>query len=119
MEQCGALQHWYNHERVLEDIVQGAYTHVALVDGEVAGTIGGVMTGPSVSEIYVFYVDENYRYQGIGARLLEAFTMEHVEKGAREQYVSVEEGNKLGIPFYKARGFRQLDQKGRYLRRIG
>ncbi|GGN58087.1 GNAT family N-acetyltransferase [Oceanobacillus indicireducens] len=117
--QAKNVEHWYNHERVLEDIVQGAYAHVALVDGKVVGTIGGVMTDPSVSEIYVFYVDENYRYQGIGARLLEAFTKKHVEKGAREQYVSVQEGNELGIPFYMARGFRQLEQKGRYLRRIG
>ena len=113
------VEHWYNHERVHDDIVKGTYTHVALVDGKVVGTIGGVMTGPDVSEIYVFYVDDNYRYKGIGAKLLKAFTKKHMERGAKKQYVSVQEGNELGIPFYKARGFRQQDQKGRYWRRIG
>ncbi|MCG5103371.1 GNAT family N-acetyltransferase [Oceanobacillus alkalisoli] len=75
--------------------MKGTYTHVALVNGKVVGTIGGGMTGPDVSEIYVFYVDDNYRYKGIGAKLLKAFTKKHIERGAKKQYVSVQEGNDL------------------------
>lgn len=98
--------------------VQGAYTHVAIVDGKVAGTIGGAITSPGIGEIYVFYVDESHRYKGIGAKLLEAFTKQQIEKGAIEQYVSVQEGNELGIPFYKVRGFQQQEKNERYRRKL-
>lgn len=112
------VEHWYNHKRVHEDIVKGVYTHVALVGDRVVGTIGGMMTEPTISEIYVFYIDKQYRYQGIGTKLLEAFTEEHVRKGAIEQYVSVQEGNKYGIPFYESKGFRQRDDNNRYWRNL-
>ncbi|MFB4169407.1 GNAT family N-acetyltransferase [Virgibacillus sp. JSM 102003] len=96
---------WYNHEKVYHDINAGLYSHVALVDSQVAGVIGGAMTGPNAGEIFVLYVDETYRYNGIGRRLLEAFTEQQIESGATEQWVSVQEGNQHGIPFYEARGF--------------
>ncbi|MCM3741578.1 GNAT family N-acetyltransferase [Oceanobacillus luteolus] len=113
------IEYWYNHERVVEDITKGAYTHVAMVDKKVAGTIGGAVTEPGVSEIFVFYVDDVYRYKGIGTKLLDAFTKEHMKKGATEQYVSVQEGNELGIPFYKSRGFQQRKEDNkRFWRRI-
>lgn len=99
------VEFWYNIERVSNDILKGAYTHVALIDSEVAGVIGGGMTGPGMSEIFMFYVDERYRYQGVGRRLLEALTQEQMNQGASKQWVSVQEGNQLGIPFYEARAF--------------
>jgi|SRR5690625_3100029 len=111
------VQYWYNHKRVLNDILTGVYTHVAIVDGLVVGTIGGIINEQGTSEIYVFYVDEAYRYKGIGTKLLDTFTKVHMEKGATEQYVSVEEGNELGIPFYKSRGFKRTRNK-RYWRQI-
>ncbi|WP_010095328.1 GNAT family N-acetyltransferase [Ornithinibacillus scapharcae] len=113
------VEYWYNHKRVLEDIEKGTYTHVALVDDKVAGTIGGIMTAPNISEIYVFYVDEVFRYKGIGTKLLHEFTNIHINCGATEQVVSVEEGNTLGIPFYLSHGFRQREQDKRYWRKIG
>ncbi|GEL77647.1 GNAT family N-acetyltransferase [Tenuibacillus multivorans] len=112
------VEYWYNHKRVQEDIVKGIYTHVAMVDQKVAGTIGGVVSEPNISEIYVFYVDEMYRYKGIGRKLLDAFTKEHIKNGATEQYVSVEEENELGLPFYKSRGFQQNIQDKRYWRQL-
>lgn len=116
-EQDENVAYWYNFKKVTDDISDGIYTHVALVDGEVAGTIGGVMTNINSSEIYVFYIDEEFRYQGIGKKLLEAFTEEHMDNGATDQYASVQEGNDLGIPFYKARGFQQLEP-GKYWRKM-
>lgn len=74
------------------------------------------MTRPSVSEIYVFYVDQAYRYKGIGSKLLDAFMREHIKNGATLQYVSVEEGNELGIPFYQSHGFKQNSESKRYWR---
>ena len=96
--QAKKLEYWYNHKRVRDEIVRGVYTHVAIVDDKVVGTIGGVMSAPEVSEIFVFYVDEAFRYVGIGTQLLDTFTAEDIKKVATEQYVSVEDGNKLGLP---------------------
>ncbi|GAA0459593.1 GNAT family N-acetyltransferase [Alkalibacillus silvisoli] len=112
------VEYWYNLKKVKEDIVKGVYTHVAMVDQTVVGTIGGVMTEPSASEIYVFYIDENYRFKGIGKKLLDAFTKDHIRKGATDQYVSVQDGNSLGIPFYKLRGFQQKAENERYWRKL-
>ncbi|TFJ93916.1 GNAT family N-acetyltransferase [Lentibacillus salicampi] len=96
---------WYNHDRVRQDIRKGAYTHVALADSKIAGVIGGGMTGSDTAEIFMFYVDESYRYKGIGTYLLEALTKDHIKNGAERQWVSVQEGNQRGIPFYESRGF--------------
>ena len=96
---------WYNLHRIKKDIQAGFYSHIALIDSKVAGVIGGGMTGPGAAEIFVFYVEEDYRYQGIGRQLLNALTQMQLEKGALEQWVSVQEGNQKGIPFYEARGF--------------
>ncbi|QDI92951.1 N-acetyltransferase [Salicibibacter halophilus] len=103
---------WYNHDKVRTDITTGVYSHVAIVDGEVVGAIGGAKTEPERGDVFVLYVDEAYRYQGTGRRLLAALTEEQVANGASEQWVSVEKGNWRGIPFYEARGFElQGEQK--------
>src|SRR5699024_1393831 len=110
------VEYWYNLKKVHEDIVKGSYSHVATVDQKVVGTIGGAITDPGVSEIFVFYVDELYRYKGIGSKLLEKFTKEQKSRGATKQYVSVEEENELGIPFYTSHGFTQTGENKRYWR---
>lgn len=118
-EQKKTIEKWYNYDRVRSDIEKGVYTHVALVDGQVAGTIGGILNkNENKSEIYVFYVDQVYRYKGIGRKLLDVFTQAHMKEGATEQYVSVEEDNMLGIPFYEARGFRKKEGEKRYSRTL-
>ncbi|MFC4560163.1 GNAT family N-acetyltransferase [Virgibacillus kekensis] len=99
------VEFWYNHQRVRDDIKAGNYSHVALHNLEVVGVAGGGMTGPKTGEVFVLYVDESCRYQGIGRQLLEALTDEQIELGANEQWVSVQEDNQYGIPFYEARGF--------------
>lgn len=121
---------WYDYKKIREDLEAGFYTHVAVVDSDVTGVIGGGMTGPDVAEVFVLYMDEDYRYQGIGRRLLEALTELQKEQGATEQWVSVQEDNQRGIPFYEARGFVYQGKKSettitgeeqvslRYLRKI-
>lgn len=96
---------WYNHDRIQSDLAAGFYTHIALVDSDVRGVIGGALTGPDVGEVFMLYVDESCRYKGIGRQLLAAITELQKELGATEQWVSVQEGNQRGIPFYEARGF--------------
>lgn len=67
--------------------------------------IGGGITERQTGAVDVLYVDEAYPYQGIGRLLLGALTQQQVESGAVEQWVSMQEGNYRGIPFYEARGF--------------
>lgn len=99
------IEFWYNHDRVYNDIQKGDYTHTDLVNSNVAGVIGGGMTGPDTAEIFMLYVDETYRYKGTGTQLLDALTKEHRKNGASRKWVSVQEGNQYGIPFYESRGF--------------
>lgn len=109
---------WYNYERVQADIEKGDYTHVAMIDSKVVGVIGGGITEPGVGQVFVLYVDEAYRYKGIGRQLLKVLTMEQKEKGVTEQRVSVQDGNQKGIPFYEARGF-SLKKKQELLTNTG
>lgn len=108
------VAYWYNHDKVRADINSGSYSHVALIGTDVVGTVGGMLTSTKRGDVFVLYVDERYRYQGIGRRLLSELTKEQVAQGAVEQWVSVEKGNWRGIPFYEARGFvKQKEQIGR------
>ena len=99
------IGYWYATGKVKQDIKKGQYSFVAEVDDTVAGVIGGGMISGSENEVFVFYMDRNYRYMGIGKQLLNVFTEHFMKKGASVQWVSVQEGNTLGLPFYKSTGF--------------
>ena len=64
-----------------------------------------------MGEIFVLYVNEEHRYKGIGRELLQALTEDQIESDVRDQWVSVQEDNSLGIPFYEARGFVSQSKK--------
>lgn len=99
------INHWYTIDKVTADIKQGSYTYVAELDGYVTGVIGGGMDGKFKGHVFVFYVDDKYRYKGIGKELLKKITARQKNKGATEQWVSVQEDNELGLPFYETQGF--------------
>jgi len=96
---------WYTPEKVEQDIRKGQYSFVAVADNIVAGVIGGGMISSRDNEIFVFYMARNYRYMGIGKRLLHVFTEHFKKKGASVQWASVQEGNSPGMPFYESNGF--------------
>ncbi|MBM7633412.1 GNAT family N-acetyltransferase [Geomicrobium sediminis] len=53
------------------------------------------------------------RNEGIGSKLLAEITKQQLTLGATEQWVSVQQHNEKGIPFYKAKGFiYQTKQRG-------
>ena len=64
----------------------------------------------SVGQVYVLYLRMDLRGRGIGTALLDFVTEQQKLAGAHEQWVSVTEGNDLGIPFYLARGFVERDR---------
>ncbi|WP_411842382.1 GNAT family N-acetyltransferase [Salinicoccus sp. HZC-1] len=103
--QHATISFWYKEDKVIQGIKSGSYSYVAEMDGSVVGVIGGGMAAAGTSEVFIFYVDAGFRYQGIGKALLGPLTEDHIKKGAVEQWVSVQEGNDYGQPFYEARGF--------------
>ncbi|MGD6803860.1 GNAT family N-acetyltransferase [Rossellomorea aquimaris] len=104
------IKQYYTPERILEEVSGssrnwGGY-FVAVDNGTVVGAGGGGMTGDTTGEIYVLYMDPVRRGEGIGSQLLEAITSQQKEEfQAGEQWVSVQQGNTKGIPFYEAKGF--------------
>jgi GNAT superfamily N-acetyltransferase len=79
-------------------------------DGEVLGAAGGGLHDGTVGQVYVLYLRMDLRGRGIGTALLDFVTEQQRRAGAVEQWVSVTEGNSLGIPFYLARGFVERDR---------
>lgn len=79
-------------------------------DGEVLGAAGGGVREVTVGQVYVLYLRMELRGRGIGTALLDFVTEQQRSAGAVEQWVSVTEGNELGIPFYRARGFVERDR---------
>lgn len=79
---------------------------VAILDNRIIGAIGGGVDEEGIAEVYVLYLDPTKRAQGVGTMLLNYLTdVQRKKYRAYEQWVSVTKGNKLGIPFYEARGF--------------
>lgn len=105
------MDFWYTEDKVRQDIGRGHYSFVAVVDTGVVGVIGGGKAAGTSAEIHIFYVDELCRYQGIGSRLLDQMTRHQKSKGFNEQWVSVQEGNVHGQPFYESKGFKYAGRK--------
>jgi GNAT superfamily N-acetyltransferase len=55
--------------------------------------------------VYVLYLEPTLRGHGIGSKLLDFVTRQQQALGVTEQWVSVTDGNDMGVPFYIARGF--------------
>jgi len=103
---------YYTAERVRREILSSGdapdwqgYVVAVTAANRVIGAAGGGVTGGSVGNVYVLYLNLALRGQGIGSALLDFVTRQQRGDGATEQRVSVIEGNALGIPFYLARGF--------------
>ncbi|MGB3762289.1 MAG: GNAT family N-acetyltransferase [Ornithinimicrobium sp.] len=103
---------YYNPERVHGEIASAGETprwqgYVVAVStaGVVLGAAGGGVSEDRDGTVYVLYLRPALRGNGIGTALLDFVTTQQTSAGATEQWVTVTEGNDLGIPFYRARGF--------------
>lgn len=103
---------YYDPARVREEIARAGeartwqgYVVAVAATGRVLGAAGGGVDADAVGHVHVLYLDPPVRGRGIGTRLLDFLTQQQRDAGATEQWVSVTEGNALGIPFYTARGF--------------
>ena len=103
--------HYYDVDRVRRELAASphdqswqGYVVAVSPEDEVLGAAGGGTEG-HVGNVLVLYLDPALRGRGIGTALLYHLTGQQLAVGATEQWVSVTEGNVLGIPFYRARGF--------------
>ena len=103
---------YYDPARVRREIATAGdaperqeYVVAVSESGEVLGAAGGGVTDARVGTVHVLYLRPPLRGRGIGTALLDFVTDQQKAAGATEQWVSVTEGNDLGIPFYVARGF--------------
>lgn len=114
----GVIQEFYNEERIRKEILEigrgwnGWF--VAIDAGQVVGAGGGGFTGEQTSELFVLYLDPDRKREGIGSKLLAAITKDQFARGAKEQWVSVVKGNRMGIPFYEAAGFDFQEERSSY-----
>jgi len=102
------IREFYNTERLTKEVSNpqgwnGWY--VAISNGQVIGAGGGGLINSDTGDVFVLYLDPTKRGNGVGTLLLNAITDEMRAQGAKEQWVTVTEGNEKGLPFYRARGF--------------
>jgi GNAT superfamily N-acetyltransferase len=108
---------FYTRERVAREVGPEQLSRhwqgylVAERDGEVVGAAGGGIVADDVGQLYVLYLDLAHLRAGIGTSLLDAVTEQQRALGATRQHVAVLADNPLGVPFYLARGFRQVDRR--------
>ena len=104
------FQIFYSEERLGQDIAESSEQWhgywLAEENGQVLGCIGGGMNEEGEANVYVLYVLPSQQKRGIGHALLVALTQYQKETfQASKQWVSVAEGNRIGIPFYEKEGF--------------
>ena len=112
------IQKFYNVERIESEITTTGKEwngwFVAVEQNKVAGAGGGGFIAEGTAELFVLYLDPARKRQGIGTQLLDAITKDQVERGAKEQWVSVAKGNAMGIPFYEAIDFEFQSEQPAY-----
>ena len=77
-------------------------------------TGGAGFIGETIAELFVLYLDPHRKREGIGSCLLERITEDQINRGAKEQWVSVAKGNTAAIRFYEAVGFRYQEERPAY-----
>ncbi len=112
------IKEFYNEDRITKEILNISQGwngwFVAIDNGEVVGAGGGGFIDEEVAELFVLYLNPNRKREGIGSQILKAVTDDQIERGAKEQWVSVTKDNSIGIPFYEATGFKFQSERPSY-----
>lgn len=82
--------------------------YVAEVNGVVIGFENYSLVSDRKVELLAIYLHPDFQGKGIGTTLLE-YAMEDL-KFLKEIYVNVEKENTIGMNFYKAKGFKVIDE---------
>jgi len=114
----GVISEFYEPERIASEsggagAEWGGYV-VAELDGEIVVAGAGGLIGPAEGELFVLYADPAKRRRGGGREVLRFITDQQRQRGAREQWVSVDPENDLGLSFYRAQGFSERGRRPAY-----
>lgn len=102
-------------EEYFKDMIENEIVFVAVVDNNVIGYLAGTVDTKNscilkpISELDNFYVEENYRGQGIGTKLVKEFKNYCFDKGIEEMKVTASALNINAIEFYKKIGFKEFE----------
>lgn len=102
-------------ENYFKKSIENATVWVAVSDNKVIGYLAGSIekmpayTTKSLAELDNFYIDEEYRRQGIGKRLVEEFKKYCINKGIEEIKVTASAKNTNAKAFYQNNGFDEFE----------
>ena len=102
-------------ENYFKSLFEDGTIWVALDDNKVIGYLAGNIKGkPSyatktIAELDNFYIEEEYRRQGIGKRLVEEFRNYCISKEIEEIKVTASAKNKNAREFYQKNGFEEFE----------
>ena len=104
-----------NGEKYFKDIIQKEIAFVAIDKNTIIGYLAGTVDTKNsciiklVSELDNFYIDEKYRNQGIGTKLVDEFKKYCSSKGIEEMKVTASALNVNAIEFYRKNGFTEFE----------
>ena len=102
-------------ENYFKDIIENEIAFVAVVEEQIIGYLAGTVDTKNscilkpISELDNFYIEENYRGQGIGTKLVNEFKKYCLDKGIEEMKVTASALNVHAIEFYKKNGFKEFE----------
>ena len=102
-------------ENYFKKSIENATVWVAVDNNKVIGYLVGriekmpAYTTKSLAELDNFYIDEEYRRQGIGKRLVEEFKKYGINKGIEEIKVTASAKNTNAKAFYQNNGFDEFE----------
>lgn len=102
-------------ENYFKDIIENEIAFVAVVENNIIGYLAGTVDTKNscilkpISELDNFYIEENYRGQGIGTKLVNEFKKYCLDKGIEEMKVTASALNVNAIEFYKKNGFKEFE----------
>lgn len=102
-------------EEYLKKLIKKGTVWVAVDNNKVIGYLAGNIEGKpsyatkSLSELDTFYINKEYRNQGIGKRLVEEFKNQCINQGIEEMIVTAKEKNINAREFYKNIGFQDFE----------
>jgi len=108
---AAAAQDWYGEDRIASELDRDDAL-LLVADRDPAGVAGfaHAIENDGVGNILRIYVDPDHRGEGVGTALVEATERRLFDRGVDRVRAMVLADNDPGNEFYRAQGFRRLDE---------
>ena len=93
------------------------YIYIVAADGERIAGYAGCFVVLENADITNIAVDEEYRRQGIGYRLIELLSLKAADKGAESLFLEVRESNEPAKSLYEKNGFVKVGMRRNFYRK--